>query len=600
MRRAGLIKLPLAACLLALTACESAEDTPAQTPAPEHETAPAAQPAGAAATVLFREVAAAAGLGFVHFNGATGEYYQPEIFGPGLALLDYDSDGDLDIYLLQGSMLGSDSSPAEALFPPPATHWPGDRLFRNDLDTAGTLKFTDVTEQAGLGSTGYGQGAAVGDYDNDGDPDLYVTNFGSNVLYRNNGDGTFSDITAGAGVDDPNWSTSAAFIDYDRDGDMDLFVANYVQFTVKANKRCAGADGKPDYCGPQAYDAVRDRLFRNDGDGRFTDVTTTAGLDIAFGPGLGVTCADFNGDGWQDIYVANDGAENQLWLNLGNGRFENTALMAGVAINAYGKPEASMGVTAGDFDNDGDEDLFMTHLDRETNTLYLNDGMGNFLDATDRYKLGRSSLPYTGFGSEWFDMDNDGNLDLFVANGAVKIEETQRGQPFPYQEINQLIRNDGAGAFVDITPTAGPAMALQEVSRGAAFGDIDNDGDIDIAVANNSGPARLLLNEAATGNHWLTVRLQGSRGNRDGIGARVAILRDGTPTLWRRAHTDGSYLSANDPRVHFGLGKEAGLDGVLVNWPDGSSEIWRNVGTDRFVTLTEGSGQAWAGETALR
>ena len=596
MKRAGPGILTLAACLLALVACDSADDTPAQRPAPEPEAAPAALPADAGAADLFREVAAATGLGFVHFNGATGEYYQPEIFGPGLALLDYDNDGDLDIYLLQGAMLDSGRSPAGALFPPPARHWPGDRLFRNDLDATGALKFTDVTEQAGLGSTGYGQGVAVGDYDNDGDPDLYVTNFGPNVLYRNNADGTFSDVTAGAGVDDPNWSTSTAFTDYDRDGDLDLFVANYVQFTVKANKRCAGADGKPDYCGPQAYDAVRDRLFRNDGDGRFADVTTAAGLDVAFGPGLGVTCADFNGDGWQDIYVANDGAENQLWLNQGNGRFENIALMAGVAINAYGKPEASMGVTAGDFDNDGDEDLFMTHLDRETNTLYLNDGMGNFLDATDRYGLGRSSLPYTGFGSEWFDMDNDGNLDLFIANGAVKIEETLRGQPFPYQEINQLIRNDGAGAFIDITSTAGPAMALQEVSRGAAFGDIDNDGDIDIAVANNSGPVRLLLNGAAAHNHWLTVRLQGGRSNRDGMGARVAVLREGKQALWRRAHTDGSYLSANDPRVHFGLGRETGLDSVLVRWPGGNSEIWRGIGANQFVTLVEGSGEPWAGE----
>ena len=597
MKPHGLKQLPLAVCLLALSACdrpdEAAQSSPEPAPAPAPGTTADAPPAAAPAPGLLTEVAAASGLGFVHFNGATGEYYQPEIFGPGLALLDYDGDGDLDLYFLQGAMMESDKSPDDSLFPPPASHWPGDRLFRNDLDTSGKLRFTDVTEQAGLGSTGYGQGAAVGDYDNDGDPDIYVTNFGSNILYRNNGDGTFSDVTAAAGVDDPNWSTSTAFTDYDRDGDLDLFIANYVQFTVRANKRCAGADGKPDYCAPQAYAASRDRLFRNDGNGRFTDVTAAAGLDVAFGPGLGVTCADFNGDGWQDIYVANDGEDNQLWINRQDGSFENTALMAGVAINAYGKPEASMGVTAGDFDNDGDEDLFMTHLDRETNTLYLNDGMGNFLDATDRYKLGRTSLPYTGFGAEWFDLDNDGNLDLFVANGAVKIEETLRGQPFPYQEINQLIRNDGKGTFVDITPDAGPALALQEVSRGAAFGDIDNDGDIDIAVANNNGPARLLLNEAATGNHWLSIRLQGTGSNRDGAGARVAVLREGKPPLWRRAHTDGSYLSANDQRVHFGLGDDAAIDSVVVRWPNGNHETWQDIGADRFVTLVEGSGMPW-------
>jgi len=340
---------------------------------------------------------------------------------------------------------------------------------------------------------------------------------------------------------------------------------------------------------------VRDRLFRNDGGGRFTDVSDAAGLGAAFGPGLGVTCADFNGDGWPDIYVANDGDDNQLWLNRQDGRFENTALMSGVAINAYGKAEASMGVTAGDFDGDGDEDLFMTHLSRETNTLYVNDGSGNFLDATDARRLGRISLPYTGFGAEWFDYDNDGDLDLFVANGAVKIEESLRGQPFPYRQRNQLIRNDGADGFSDVTGAAGPALALVEVSRGAAFGDVDNDGAIDIVIANNNGPTRLLRNTAGAGNHWLTVQLHGTRSNRAGLGARVAVLRAGLPPLWRRAHTDGSYLSANDPRVHFGLGAAAGPRAVGVVWPDGAREIWRDIPEDGLVTLQEGSGALWDG-----
>lgn len=546
----------------------------------------------AAGPAPFEEVAAATGLAFTHFNGAAGAYYQPEVFGPGVALLDYDNDGDLDVYLPQGSMLDPAQDPDTALFPLPADMPPGDRLFRNELVPGGTLRFSDVTRAAGLGHEGYAQGVASGDFDNDGFTDLYVTGFGPNVLYRNNGDGTFTDVSARAGVDEPRWSTSAAFVDYDRDGDLDLFVANYVAFTVAGNKQCADADGTLDYCGPQSYAKVRDRLYRNDGDARFTDVSDAAGLGAAFGPGLGVTCADFNGDGWQDIYVANDGDENQLWINRQDGTFENTALMAGAAINAYGKAEASMGVTAGDFDGDGDEDLFLTHLDRETNTLYVNDGKGNFLDVTDAHRLGRMSLPYTGFGSEWFDYDSDGDLDLFVANGAVKIEETLRGEPFPYRERNLLIRNDGVDGFTDVTEDAGAALALVEVSRGAAFGDIDNDGDVDIVVANNNGPTRLLRN-TVSGKHWLNVRLEGTRANRAGLGARVAVLRDGRPALWRRAHTDGSYLSANDPRVHFGLGDDPAIQAVGVVWPNGRRELWRDIGGDRFVTLREGSGSNW-------
>ncbi|MEZ5541565.1 MAG: CRTAC1 family protein [Pseudomonadota bacterium] len=581
------MRLVVASCSGALLAAVALAGCDGEPPASQSPALPAA--AGAA----FEEVAAATGLVFRHFNGASGAYYQPEVFGPGVAVFDYDNDGDLDVYLPQAAMPDPGQSAAAALFPLPPGQPPGDRLFRNALIPEGELRFADVTADAGIAHAGYAQGVASGDYDNDGYSDLYVTGFGANVLYHNDGDGRFSDVTAAAGVDDPRWSTSAAFLDYDRDGDLDLFVANYVAFTVAGNKACAGADGKLDYCGPQSYAKARDRLFRNDGDGRFTDVSDAAGLGAAFGPGLGVTCADFDGDGWTDIYVANDGDENQLWINRHDGSFENTALMAGVAINAYGKPEASMGVTAGDFDGDGDEDLFMTHLDRETNTLYVNDGTGNFLDVTDAHRLGRISLPYTGFGSEWFDYDNDGDLDLFVANGAVKLEEAQRGQPFPYAERNQLIRNDGKGGFDDVTAAAGPALALVEVSRGAAFGDIDNDGDIDIVVANNNGPTRLLRNTAAAGNHWLSVQLEGTRANRAGLGARVAVLRAGKPALWRRAHTDGSYLSANDPRVHFGLGADGTTLAVGVVWPDGTRERWDEIGVDGFVTLREGSGSAW-------
>ena len=319
-----------------------------------------------------------------------------------------------------------------------------------------------------MGHDGYGMGATVGDIDNDGDSDLYVTNFGPNVLYRNNGDGTFADITENSTTGDPLWSTSAAFLDYDRDGDLDLFVTNYVDFAMDNNKHCASAGGQRDYCGPRAYNAAPDRLYRNEGDGRFTDVTTAAGLDAAFGSGLGVVCADFNLDGWVDIYVANDQRENQLWINGGDGRFTDHGPLSGSAVNMNGKAESSMGVTAGDFDGDGDEDLFMTHLATETNTLYLNDGTANFIDATDRFDLGFSSRPFTGFGSEWFDYDNDGTLDLFVANGAVTLEESRIGKSeYPYEQTNQLFQNDGQRKFTDISTQSGPALALLEVSRGA-------------------------------------------------------------------------------------------------------------------------------------
>jgi hypothetical protein len=543
---------------------------------------------------LFREVAAEIGLEFRHFTGAAGEYYLPEIMGAGVALLDYDSDGDLDVFLLQGELLDPARTYEDARFPPPPDHWPGDRLFRNELIPTGVLRFEDVTSASGLESRGYGMGAAAGDYDNDGDPDLYVTRFGSNALYRNDGDGTFSDVTRMAGVDDPAWSTSAAFVDYDRDGDLDLFVANYVEFRLAGNQVCHDPTGARDYCMPTAYPPASGRLFRNEGDGRFRDVSESSGIRAARGNGLGVTCADFDGDSWIDIYVANDAMPNHLWRNLGDGRFEEIALATGSAVNADGLPEASMGVTAGDFDSDGDEDLFMTHLARETNTLYVNDGQGAFRDSTNVLRLGSVSFPYTGFGAAWFDYDHDGWLDLFVANGAVTILESLRGSPYPFHQKNLLLRNRSGVEFMDVTSLAGPALDLSEVSRGAAFGDLDNDGDWDVVVTNNNGPARVLLNETPNANRWLNVRLVGGASNRDAYGARVALLREGRPALWRRVHTDGSYLSASDPRVDFGLGEEEAPVAVGVVWPDGERELWRHVSVRQIVILRQGEGQDWS------
>ena len=541
-------------------------------------------------TPLFGEVARETGLDFQHFTGATGEFLFHENMGSGVALLDYDGDGDLDVYFLQGAFLDPQKSLSDALFPPLTDGPPRNQLFRNELVESGQLRFVNVTRQAGVGEQGSGMGAAVADYDNDGDWDLYVTNFGSNVLYRNNGDGTFTDVTSQAGVDDKRWSSSAAFLDYDLDGDLDLFVTNYVSFTILGNKVCQNSLGERDYCSPKIYPPMPDRIFRNEGDGRFSNVTEAAGIVTAFGKGLGVVCADFNADGWIDIYVANDQTPNQLWINRGDGTFEDTGLVSGTAYNADGLVEAGMGVSAGDFDSDGDEDLFMTHLIKQTNTLYVNDGTASFSDRTRQFSLAGSSLAYTGFGTEWFDYDNDGDLDLFIANGAVYILESLRGEPYPFHQKNQLFRNEGGKTFREVTAEAGSALALSEVSRGAAFGDIDNDGDIDIVVANNNGPGRLLLNEAGSGRHWLEVRLQGVQGNRHGMGARVGVIRKGKRPLWRRAHTDGSYASANDPRVHFGLGQDPEMEAVVVEWPGGKKEMWNDVGADRIILLRQGTG----------
>lgn len=521
-------------------------------------------------------------MNFRHYTGATGEFFLPEIIGSGVALIDYDGDGDLDVYFVQGASWDAAVERESARLQ--------NRLFRNDLVETGILGFTDVTRQAGVGHTGYGMGVAVGDYDNDGHTDLYVTNFGSNVLYRNEGNGTFRDVTAVAGVDDDRWSTSAVFLDYDNDADLDLFVVTYVDFTIKGNKPCYDWVGARDYCNPSVYRPLPDRLFENVGEGRFVDVTMKSGIGSASGAGLGVTSADFNSDGWTDIYVANDGTPNHLWLNEGDGTFEEVGLISGSAFNADGRAEAGMGVTAGDVDGDGDEDLFVTNLRQETNTFYRNDGSGNFSDATALLGLALSSMPFTGFGTEWFDYDQDGRLDLFVANGGVAILDAIREEPYPYHQKNQLFRQKEEGGFEE-TSSRLSAPELSEVSRGAAFGDLDNDGDIDIVVANNNGPARLLINRMGARRPWLMIGLRGVQSNRDGIGARVAVVGKNGRRLWRRVHTDGSYLSANDPRVHFGLGELKEIQAVEVYWPNGRRELWQKIEPNRFIPLQEGSGQ---------
>jgi len=536
------------------------------------------------ATSLFKEVAEQVGLKFQHHNGMTGKFYLPEITGSGVALFDFDNDGDLDVFLVQGNVLEPNTRPNGTLF---------GKLFRNDLNLGKTLSFTDVTQKSGIVATGYGMGVATGDINNDGLPDLYLSNLGSNQMYLNKGDGKFVDVTKESGTDDPRWSTSASFFDYDRDGWLDLMVVNYADFSVSNNPACYAATTAKDYCTPRVFRAPGNRLFHNKGNGVFEDVTVMAGVDKEFGHGLGVVTADFNNDGWIDIYVANDGDQNQLWINQKNGRFVNDALLAGCAVNRNGQAEAGMGVDAGDFDGNGTDDIFITHLMDETNTLYVNLGEALFEDRTREARLGMPGRRFTGFGTFFFDYDNDGWLDLFVANGAVQLlpELVRQKSPFPLGQPDQLFRNTGKGSFVEIVDE--PEFSLLEVGRGAAFGDVDNDGDTDFVVANNNGPARLYLNQIGNRNHWLGLRLVGKAG-RDMLGAQVEIVVDDKRSLRRRVRTDGSYLSGNDPRVLAGLGAATRVKAVRVRWPDGAVEEWKEPKTNQYTILKEGVSPATA------
>jgi enediyne biosynthesis protein E4 len=552
--------------------------------------AAAAAPSGPAA--WFVDLAGDSGLRFVHVNGMAGRHYFPEVMPPGAGLLDFDNDGDLDVFLVQGGRLGTSSGGAASS---PAA--PGGRLFRNDLSVSadGTrrMRFVDVTDRSGIRANEYGMGVAAGDVDNDGWTDLYLTNFGANQLYRNNHDGTFTDVSRQSGTGNSGFSVSAAFVDYDRDGWLDLYVAGYVQYSIASDRACTDLAGVRGYCPPQVYDAAPDHLYRNRGNGTFVDVTDHALLGHAFGRGLGVVTADFNDDGWIDIYVANDGGENLLWINLRNGTFRDEALTAGVAVTGEGHAEASMGVDAGDFDNDGDADLFMTELNGEGSNLYVNDGKAQFEDRSAPSGLGPASLQYTGFGTGWFDFDNDGWLDLLSVNGRVQAAEGTAGDTFPMHQRKLLFRNLGNGRFEDVTARAGAVFLQPQVGRGAAFGDIDNDGDEDVLVANDTGPAQLLVNTFGEGgggrHHWIGLRLAGTPAHRDMPGARVEIVRSGQPSLWRQVRADGSYASANDPRVLVGLGESAAVPRVRVRWPDGRTEEWNTVGIDRWQTLVEGS-----------
>ena len=538
------------------------------------------------------DISDTAGISFWHDNGMTGELYFCETVGPGAAFLDFDLDGNLDLFIAQGHYLESDQADAARIIAPPKGTPVGGRLFRNEgNDSQGKPNFSDVTKNSGIEATGYGMGCAVGDIEGDGDPDLLLTNFGIDQLWINQGDGTFEEGAVEAGILDDRWTTSAVFVDLDNDGDEDLYVCSYVDFTFQNHKPCYAESSAIEYCGPSSYPPLPDRLYRNRGDGTFEDMTALSGIGSKPGAGLGVICSDIDGDGLTDIYVANDGMANRLWRQVSPFQFEDGALLAGCAVNIDGRPEASMGADLADFDGDGDEDIFLTHLSGETNTLYVNDGNGVFDDFSDRSGLGFPSRKWTGFGTAWFDLQNDGLLDLFVANGAVKRmeEKIAAGDPYPLSQPDQIYINKGNSKFEPLSSRQATILQHESVGRGASFGDVDNDGDVDILVTNNCGYVKLLHNKIGALKSWVGFDLRRSDG-RVGTAIRCRIECSDGSIYHRRSRRGGSYLCSNDPRIIVGLDDYQGTCTVKVHWPGGRIEKFKILETGRYHQLVEGSG----------
>jgi hypothetical protein len=516
---------------------------------------------------LMVNVARERGIRFVNVNGATGKKYLVETMVSGAAWLDYDGDGFFDLYLVQGHL-----HPERALDGPGGPGEPANILYHN----LGGKRFEDVTELARVGDRGYGMGAAVGDYDGDGRPDLYVTNYGRNTLYHNQGDGTFLDVTERAGVGGGGWSTSATWADFDGDGRLDLFVATYLLYDTRRHGACsatAPGDGRKlaTYCHPHHFEGAPDILYRNLGDGTFRDMSKASGIARSRGwlqgKGLGVVASDFDGDGDPDILVANDSVPNTLWRNLGSFHFEDVALETGFALNAEGVPQAGMGIDRGDVNGDGLLDYFITNFSRETCTLYLNEG-GRFVDATIERNLAEVTYLPLSFGTRFFDLDLDGDLDLYIASGHIldNVEAIHPGENITYGQKALLLENTGAGFFRDISSSAGSWFEEKLVGRGVAEADYDNDGDPDLLVTNVAGPAVLLENRAGDGKTWIGVDLRGGAGGGVVHGARVELEVGGVKHV-REVQTDGSYLSAHDPRARFGLPAGSGPQTVRVLWP---------------------------------
>jgi hypothetical protein len=512
-------------------------------------------------------------IGFRHTDGGSGRYYIMETVSAGLALFDYDNDGDVDIYFLNGAPLKG------TRFKVP----PKNALYRND----GKWKFTDVTEQSGLGDTGYGLGVCVADYDNDGDQDVYLNNYGPNVLYRNNGDGTFTDVTESAGVGNGfQVGAGTCFLDIDKDGNLDLYAANYLEFSYEHHVSKT-TQGIAVYANPRYYRPVHDNLFRNNGDGTFTDISRESGIASHAGWGMGMVCSDYDNDGDTDIFIANDVAENFLFMNDGSGKFEEVALVSGVAYDLSGNSQGSMGVDCGDYDNDGWFDFYMTSFQEQFTALYHNAGGGIFQEVHLITGAGAGTHPYVTWGNSFVDFDNDGDRDIFVACGHLQDNIELIDDTSSYHSKNILLMNTGGGKFVNVSEESGDGMKIKLSSRGAGFDDLDNDGDIDVVVLNSRREPTILRNDSPSQGHWVQVHLRGTKSNRDGVGAQVKVVA-GDLMLIDEVHSGRGYQSHYGMRLHFGLGNHNKIDRIEVRWIGSRMDIFRNVTVDRLVTLTEG------------
>jgi len=539
----------------------------------------ATAPRVADAPVQFDNVASAAGLDFRHVNGGTPDRHLLEIMSGGGLFFDYDADGWVDIFLVDGGSLVDPTIAATSR----------DRLYRN----RGNGTFQDVSASSGLARRGYGMGACAADYDNDGWTDLYVSAVGPNVLHHNESGKRFTDVTSTAGVAGRDvFSSSCAFADVDRDGDVDLFVVNYVDARIDNNVFCGDAAKKIRiFCHPLNFSPLQSLLYRNNGNGTFTDISREAGIGDHRGNGLGVVVGDYDNDGWMDVFVANDTTPNFLFHNEGRGLFKEVALLSGVSVAADGRPRAGMGTDFGDYDGDGDLDLFVTNHELEAHTLFRNLGKGLFEDATFTSGVGPPTLPFVGFGAQFLDVDNDADLDLAIVNGHVMNSASHFRPGATEAQRNLLLSNVGNGRFRDVSRQSGPGFAIEKISRTLASADIDNDGDLDLLVTNNAGTVDLLRNGGARQNHSVLVRLVGTRSNRDAVGARLQLTAGGKAQV-REVKAGSSYLGQHDLRVHFGLGRVATIDRLEIRWPNGQTETVPGLDIDQIVTIVEGKGIA--------
>ena len=532
--------------------------------------------------IRFEDIAEKAGIHFVTENSPTPEKHQPETMPAGVALFDYDGDGLLDIYLVNGASM-------------PGLQKTGPKYYNRLYHNNGNGTFTDVTERAGVAGAGYGMGVAVGDYDNDGWPDLFLANVNGNQLFHNNGNGTFTDVTAKAGLSGAThngrkmWSISAGWFDYNRDGLLDLFVVNYCEWDPRYEPVCMGLNGRG-YCHPSSFAPLPNTLYRNNGDGTFTDVSAETGISSVLGKGMGVAFADYDGDGFPDVFVANDNRPNLLFHNLGGKRFEEVGLQAGVAYTDEGNVVASMGADFRDLNNDGLPDIWHTAIENETFPLYINQGNGLFSSAGQESGLANLTRPMSGWSNGVVDLDNDGWKDLVVARGNVMDNIAEISRHFSYAEPNSVFRNLGNGKFADVSATAGADFTRPAPNRGLAYGDLDNDGRMDLVVTSLGGPVRVLHNITETHNHWILLKLVGTKSNRMGIGAQIRVTTDDGRRLYNEATTSTGYAASSDPRVHFGLGSSRVIREIEIRWPSGTRQLLHDVAADRVMEVTEPGG----------